>query len=64
MNLLGVWARDFNYDMTKISRMTHDSEKIATATWEEMRQMLSYMLAADRWSTFTYGAALQSGNMR
>jgi hypothetical protein len=64
MNLFGVWATDFYYDMAKISRMTHDSEKIATATWEEIRQMWSYMLAADRWSTFTYGAAIRSGNMR
>jgi hypothetical protein len=64
MNLISVWANDFTYDMATTARMIYNSEKIATATWKEIRHMLSYMLAAERWTAFTYGATIRSGHLR
>ena len=64
MQLILVWAQDNNYDMTTTDRMTYDLEKIATANWKEIRQMLSYMLRVERLSSFTYSSAIKSGRMQ
>jgi hypothetical protein len=64
IQLVETWAHDDDFHTVTLYRMTGNPEKVATANWKEIRQMLSSISRAERLSHFNYGAKIQCGDIR
>ena len=62
--LVGLCAQTRKYDAVTAYLMSQDPEKVATANWKEIRQMLTCMVRSDRVSFYAQADAIQSGRIR
>jgi hypothetical protein len=64
-NLAGAWAQDVAFDVKTTYTMSQDSEKIAKANWNEIRQMFTCLHRSGRFSYYTtYAGAITHGYIR
>jgi hypothetical protein len=64
--LIGIWSFDYklNYDLVTTLKMSENPEKIATANWKQIRDMLMCISRTERLSEYTRSRAIKSGRIR
>jgi hypothetical protein len=61
---VGIYAADYNYDRLATYKMTYDANKIATANWTEIKQMLTCLARSERVSHYNNAQAIESGRIQ
>jgi hypothetical protein len=62
--IVNTYASDHNYNMLVTYKMAHDDNKIATANWTEIKQMLTCLSRAERVSHYNNARAIESGRIQ
>ena len=62
-NIVGIYAADYNYDVLETYKTAHDDDKIATADWTEIKQMLTCLSRAERISYYTNARSIESARI-
>ncbi len=62
--VIGTYAEDCNYKTLETYKMTLDANKIATANWTEIKQMLTCLAGAERISYYNHAHAIESGRIK
>lgn len=58
------YATDYNYDPVTTYKLTYDANKIATANWTEIKQMLTCLARAERLSLYNNAYAIEHGRIQ
>ena len=61
-DLVSLWCLE--YDSVYTYQMTCDPQKVATANWKEIKQMLTCLARAERLSIYNNARAIESGRVR
>jgi len=59
--LVDTYAQNFNYEIVPTYQMTKDPEQISRANWTEIKQMLTSISRAERWSVYSIAHAIEHG---
>ena len=62
--IVDTHASDYNYDPFATYKMTLDDNKIATANWTQIKQMLTCLLRAERISHYNNAYAIETGRIQ
>ncbi|CAF1255829.1 unnamed protein product [Adineta steineri] len=62
--MVSTYATDYEYNLLKTFKITYDTNKIATANWTEIKQMLSSVSRAERLSDYNHARAIEDGRIQ
>jgi hypothetical protein len=63
-HIVDTYVADYNYDTLATYKMTYDANKIATANWTEIKQMLTCLSRAERVSHYNNAHVIESGRIQ